>query len=153
LVQVLEQVGAQSCLEFGAGVSTLVLVEALGVENVWSFETHGPTLAMLPHCQIRHRDMTQPYSVQKFFEDRLAFGRSRFDLALVDGPPAYRPSLLYQGRFARWHSVFCARLFTDAILMHDTGRAGEQATLEALLAGWTREALPSQRGLTLLRRV
>ncbi len=152
LRRILAQLQVRSCLEFGAGRSTRVLTEILGMSNVWSFETHPPTLADLPGFQLRHRDMSQPYTPQALAEDRRVFGRTRFDLAFVDGPPAFEPRLMHEGRYARYFSVLCAKCFTDNIVMHDTLRPGEQATLHALLSTWTRTDFPTERGLTLLRR-
>lgn len=152
LLEVVRDLDARSCLEFGAGASTCYLTRVLGLSNVWSYETFGPTLRALDHCQMNRRDLTSAYTRKEYIEDCELFGRTRFDFAFVDGPPAHAPALLYQGRYARWHSVVCAKMFTDSILMHDTRRRGEQATIDALLEGWRRREYESPKGLTLLSR-
>jgi|GEM_PF-7022445 len=152
LLEIVRELDIKSCLEFGAGVSTQIFVQILGISNIWSFETHGPTLALLSGYQLHQRDMNHAYTSSMHYEDRLVFGRSHFDMAFVDGPPVYSKEMLYEGKYARWNSVICAKLFSDVILMHDTLRFGEQCTIQALLGNWIRREFKSMRGLTLFKR-
>lgn len=151
ILRCVRDLGAKSVLEFGAGMSTLVLTGELGKSAVWSFEDHPETLADLLTYQVCRRDMSREYTPAMLSADRALFKRERFDLAFVDGPPAFSPAHLFNG-CARYWSVFAAKQFADAILMHDTERDGEKATIRALLSSWTRTDYASARGLSLFRK-
>jgi glycosyltransferase involved in cell wall biosynthesis len=110
LESILEKYKIKTVLEFGSGLSTLLI--ASKKINILSFETNERYLK-----QLRNK------KVNEFVEIRLWNGKEihdnlgKFDLAIVDGPP---------GGINREISTKIASEHSDLVLIHDAGRKYEK---------------------------
>ena len=108
--------GCKSVLEFGAGLSTLLLNDKM--KGVVTYETQKgwiDKLAKLKPCDVRLWDGVN-----------LALGGTTFDFAFVDGP---------SGGESREQATRIAAESARVIVVHDAGRNPEKAWQEKYLVG------------------
>lgn len=135
-------------LEVGPGRSTELFLR-LGCLRIVSLEhnqmfaelaaklfAYAPAVRVLLYTNDEHRPIP----------DSLVPKGERFDLGFVDGPGYTEP-------FSRMQTCSFIGKHCNAFFLHDSLRAGEQATIRSFVdRGWMRTDYATPRGLTLLKK-
>jgi len=116
--QVMKELKPKRILEFGCGLSSLLMSEMV---EVVSYETDDEYIQMIFRKQKNNKLFLRKWDGISTFLDR------KFDLAFVDGPPG--------DGIGREHSLRIASENCEAIIVHDAGRRAEQHWQRKILRG------------------
>ncbi len=136
--RIIEENIISRCLEFGIGQSTLLLsalrenkdFDLISVDHdqYWIDQMRGKVSHKLIHAPLRKTNFSGVTT--EFYDMGFLTAEDRFDLVIVDGPPAFMTD-----KFARIGVLEVAKehLMPDfVIVMDDAERVGEQTTIEVL---------------------
>jgi hypothetical protein len=119
--EVIEELKPKRILEFGAGLSSLLMSEL--VETV-SYETNPDYIELIHGKQIENQLFLKKWNGEDVLLDR------DYDMAFVDGPPGEGT-----GGIGRQHSLRIAAENCRVIITHDSGRQHEQHWQREILRG------------------
>lgn len=131
-------------IEFGPGVSTLAFLRAgCAVVSV----EENPRHFQEAQRGLWARDCALLLGAPPAIMEHPTITGRTFDLAFVDGPAA-------KGPLPRLHSMQAAMSLAPVVMLHDTNRPGEKATIAEMMKDgeWSLETRASSRGIAILRR-
>jgi len=144
IARLVRELAIESVVEFGMGVSTHLFRT---LKFYAGLETHEPTIACFPELDRAGK----VYRVDLYREVKLLPVKMTVDLVFVDAPEAWDETMLHES-CARFFPVQAAAEIAEMIIMHDTKREGERATISRLLGDWTEKRFDTARGLSLFNR-
>jgi len=109
---IIEKNGVKKVLEFGAGLSSLLMSE---IAKVTTYETDRKWSK-----DIKGRMNGNALSIRNWDGKEIKAGLLQFDLAFVDGPLGK-----LNGGPGREHSIEYASVLSDRVIVHDAGREDE----------------------------
>lgn len=111
---------AQTILEFGSGLSTLLMLDMPSVDSVDSYETDNEWRNKITNeaieAKLEHKLAIRTWDGK----DLELLEGSEWDLAFVDGPRG-----IVNGGVGREKAVEIAAKYADHIVLHDSGRSEE----------------------------
>lgn len=117
--------GIKTVLEFGTGLSTLLISELAEVDT---FETDISWSQMIK-AKVPHSRKVKFYTWNGQDPPSTSWKRRKYDLAFVDGPTGKA-----SGGKGREMSMKIAAKFADRIIVHDAGREDEAELQERILS-------------------
>lgn len=118
--------GIKTVLEFGTGLSTLLISE---IAEVDTFET-DPSWSQIIKTKVPRSRKVKFYMWNGQDPPNTSWKRRKYDLAFVDGPAGK-----HVGGVGREMSMKIAAKFADRIIVHDAGRIDETEFQERILSG------------------
>jgi len=124
---IIQENGVKSILEFGAGLSTLLMSELV---EVTSYETDKAWIENIEKLARGNGHPERMLNIVKWDGKKEPKGLGQYDLAFVDGPKGK-----VNGGIGREMSIKLASEHAKRIIIHDAGRSEEQVLQAKYLRG------------------